>query len=92
VAKKTGGDQVFENGYIRRELANFKQFMEGFSMSSETGGGLCISRHAGQSFTIGESTTIEVVEIRGDKVRLRIVAPKELEILRDNAINKNPKV
>lgn len=61
-------------------------------MSSETGGGLCLSRMPGQSFTIGDFTTVEIVEIRGDKVRLRIVAPKDLVILRDNAINKTPKV
>jgi len=65
--------------------------MEGFAMSSETGGGLCLTRLSGESLTIGPDTTVEVVEVKGNKVKLRIVAPKNLVILRDDTIRTSPR-
>ena len=38
---------------------------------------LVLSRKLGQSIVINDDITVTVVEIRGDKVRLGIVAPKE---------------
>lgn len=37
-----------------------------------------ISRHKGESLVIGDDIIITVVEIRGDKVRLGVEAPKEI--------------
>jgi carbon storage regulator len=48
--------------------------------------GLAITRKAGQSFQIGDDITVYVSAIRGNQVRLTIDAPRELQILRDDAI------
>lgn len=43
---------------------------------------LVLSRKKGESIVIGEEVTLTVVEIRGDKVRLGIEAPKDVTIHR----------
>jgi|TARA_R110000751_G_scaffold86636_6_gene172358 carbon storage regulator len=43
---------------------------------------LVLSRKPGESITIDENIVITVVEIRGDKVRLGIEAPKEIKVHR----------
>lgn len=43
---------------------------------------LVLSRHADEEIIIGEDIRIVVVEIRGDRVRLGIEAPKEVPIHR----------
>lgn len=43
---------------------------------------LVLSRGKGESIVIGDDVTIAVVEIRGDKVRLGIEAPKEVSVHR----------
>ena len=43
---------------------------------------LVLSRKKGESIVVNNDITITVVEIRGDKVRLGIVAPKELPVHR----------
>ena len=43
---------------------------------------LVLSRKKNESIVINNDTTITVVEIRGDKVRLGFVAPKEVPIHR----------
>lgn len=44
---------------------------------------LVLSRKRGERIVIGESIVITVVEIRGDKVRLGIVAPKDVPVHRE---------
>lgn len=46
---------------------------------------LVLTRKLNESIVIADNITITVVEIRGDKVRLGIEAPKEVSIVRDNA-------
>lgn len=41
---------------------------------------LVLSRMRGESIDIGSDITIKVVEIRGDKVRLGIEAPKDVRV------------
>ena len=53
---------------------------------------LILSRKIGQSIIIDNKTTLTVVEIRGDRVRLGFEAPKDIPIRRDNAVNVEPKV
>ena len=51
-----------------------------------------ISRKANESIVIDDVTTVTVVEIRGDKVRLGVVAPKEAAVHRQemqDAIHPN---
>lgn len=44
--------------------------------------GLVLSRTKDQTIVIGDTITIRVAEIRGDKVRLDVVAPKEISVHR----------
>ncbi len=43
------------------------------------------TRKKGDKLTIGDNVVIHVIETRGDKVRLGIVAPPEMPVLRDDA-------
>lgn len=43
---------------------------------------LVLSRHRDESIMIGDNIKITIVEIRGDKVRLGIEAPKEVPVHR----------
>ena len=43
---------------------------------------LVLSRHKNESIRIGEDIIITVVEIRGDKIRLGIDAPREVPVHR----------
>jgi carbon storage regulator CsrA len=42
-------------------------------------------RRSGQSFTVGESVQIEVLEARANRVKLGIVAPDDVQIIRKEA-------
>lgn len=44
---------------------------------------LVLSRKSEEAIHIGDDVVIRVVSIRGDKVRLGIEAPREMEILRE---------
>jgi carbon storage regulator len=44
---------------------------------------LILSRNAEEAIYIGDDVVVRVVEIRGDKVRLGIVAPKEIKVHRE---------
>ena len=53
---------------------------------------LVLSRKVGESVVVGGNVTIEVVEIRGDKIRLGFTAPREVPIHRQevfDAIKRN---
>lgn len=43
---------------------------------------LVLSRKKGESIVINGSVTVTVIEIRGDRVRLGIVAPKDASVHR----------
>ncbi len=63
----------------------FHPEQEGFAM-------LVLSRKKNESIVINDDITIVVVEIRGDKVRLGIEAPKEVPVHRRevfDAIRRN---
>lgn len=49
---------------------------------------LVLSRKKNESIVINDDITIVVVEIRGDKVRLGIEAPKEVTIHRNEVYDK----
>lgn len=48
---------------------------------------LVLSRKKGESILIGESIVLTVVEIRGDKIRIGIEAPKDVSIHRQEMIH-----
>ncbi len=41
---------------------------------------LCLSRKKNEQILIGQNITVEVLEIRGEKVRLGITAPTEISV------------
>ena len=45
-------------------------------------GALCLTRLPGELITIGDSVTVEVVSVNDGKVKLRIVAPRDVSIMR----------
>ena len=49
---------------------------------------LVLSRHQDESIIIGDNIVITIVEIRGDKVRLGIIAPKEVPVHRQEVYDK----
>ena len=51
---------------------------------------LFLSRHRDESIIIGDDIVITVIDIRGDKVRLGIQAPRELAITRDEGTPEKP--
>lgn len=44
---------------------------------------LCLSRRPEQAIRIGDSVRIQILEIRGDRVRLGIEAPREVGVDRE---------
>ena len=46
---------------------------------------LIMWRRSGQSFTVGEGVQIEVLEARANRVKLGIVAPDDVQIVRNEA-------
>ncbi len=47
---------------------------------------LVMKRRAGESFTIGDEIEIEVLEVAGSRVKLGIVAPESVAIVRKEAL------
>lgn len=50
---------------------------------------LTLSRKVGEKITIGDNIVLTVVEVRGDKVRIGIDAPKEIKVMRTELEAKN---
>lgn len=48
---------------------------------------LVLSRHRDESIVIGDNVVITVVDIRGDKVRLGVTAPRETPVHRQEVYN-----
>jgi carbon storage regulator len=51
---------------------------------------LVLSRKRNEAVVINGDITVTVVDIRGDKVRLGFVAPKEVGILRSELVGREP--
>ena len=43
---------------------------------------LVLTRKVGQKIVVNNDITIEVVEVKGDRVRIGIIAPKDVEVHR----------
>jgi carbon storage regulator len=50
-------------------------------------GMLMLGRKLDEQIVIGDNITIKVCQIRGDQVRLGIIAPKEVSILRKELVD-----
>jgi carbon storage regulator len=53
--------------------------------------GLVLTRREGQRIQIGNDVTVELVSIDGGEVRLRVVAPREVRVLREEILSREPK-
>ena len=51
---------------------------------------LVLSRGEGQVITIGDNIRITIVEVRGDKVRVGIDAPRDVQVMRAEVLDKTP--
>lgn len=49
---------------------------------------LVLSRRPGEKIVIGKDIVVQVVEIRGNKIRLGIVAPQNVEIYREEVLKR----
>ena len=49
---------------------------------------LVLSRRAGESFLIGDSIEVQVVSIKGDRVRIGVDAPRNISVLRRELIEE----
>lgn len=52
---------------------------------------LVLSRKVGDKIQIGDNITITVADIRGEKVRIGIEAPGDVQIVRDDAKETEPR-
>lgn len=53
---------------------------------------LVLSRKLNQEIRIGENIVVRVLAIKGNQVRLGIVAPAEVPVLREEILTKVPEV
>lgn len=51
---------------------------------------LVLTRKLNQEIRIGENIVVRVIGIKGNQVRLGIVAPAEIPVLRDEILTKVP--
>lgn len=51
---------------------------------------LVLTRKLNQEIRIGENVVVRVLEIRGNQIRLGIVAPPEVPVLREEILTKVP--
>ena len=52
---------------------------------------LVLSRKVHQEILIGKDISIKVVQVNGETIRIGIVAPKHISIVRPDALNKDPR-
>lgn len=51
---------------------------------------LVLTRAVGEKLMIGENIEVVVLGVSGGQVRIGIAAPREIKVLRDNAIRREP--
>lgn len=50
---------------------------------------LVLTRRVNERILIGDNITVTVLEVRGDQVRIGIDAPREVEVLREELLNRD---
>ena len=51
---------------------------------------LVLSRLEGQVITIGDNIRVTIVEVRGDKARVGIDAPRDVQVMRSELLEQKP--
>ncbi len=49
---------------------------------------LVLSRGVGERISIGEGTWVQVLEVHGNSVRLGVVAPREVAVMREEVLRQ----
>lgn len=49
---------------------------------------LVLARRVGEEIVIGDNVRVTVLEIRGNQVRLGVVAPQSVRVLREEILNR----
>jgi len=49
---------------------------------------LILSRNPGESLHIGDSITVRILSVRGDRVRLGVDAPRAMEVHREEVVQR----
>lgn len=49
---------------------------------------LVLTRRAGESLMIGEEIEISLIEVQGEKVKIGIVAPRDIRVLRKELLDE----
>lgn len=57
--------------------------------TTEGKGGLMLSRREGQKILIGDDIVLKVSSIDGNYVRLHIVAPRDIRIMREEIVDRS---
>jgi carbon storage regulator CsrA len=59
-------------------------------VKKDSHGHLLLTRQAGESIKIGGNITIYVDQVKGSRVRIGIIAPLEIAVVRDDAVKLRP--
>jgi carbon storage regulator len=68
-------------------VAEQRKLQFGFNQGGPTM--LVLSRKCGERIVINEDITVEVIAVKGNKVRLGIVAPKEVSVHRQEVLERD---
>lgn len=49
---------------------------------------LCLSRSKNEEICIGDDIVIKIIDVRGDRVRVGVTAPKEIPVHRREILNE----
>lgn len=52
---------------------------------------LVLARRVGEEIVIGDDIHVTVLEVRGNQVRLGVVAPQSVRVLREEIVNRSVK-
>jgi carbon storage regulator len=50
---------------------------------------LVLSRNVGEILCIGEDVQVKIIDIRGDRVRIGIEAPREMSVVRSELLRRD---
>lgn len=52
---------------------------------------LVLSRKVGERVFIGDDIVVEIIEVQGNRIRLGIEAPRDVQIIREELLSEEPR-